>query len=86
MNGAMMGGPPLAGATASGGGSGKTMDYFMDMAEAEKHIKHCSAEIDFNNSQGAINFILKTIELFKKHAGPMGKSAQFPPYQPKGNM
>lgn len=58
----------------------------MDMGEAEKHIKHCQAEIDFNNSAGAIDFIVKATDLFKKHAGPVGKSAAFAPYQPKGNM
>ena len=56
------------------------------MTEAEKHIKHCQAEIDFNNAQGATDFIRKTVLLFQKHAGPAGKSAQLPPYQPKGNV
>lgn len=42
------------GLPASGG---RNMDYFMDMGEAEKHIKHCQSEIDFNNAQGATNFI-----------------------------
>jgi hypothetical protein len=55
-----MGGGP--GATASGGG--RNMDYFMDMGEAEKHIKHCQSEIDFNNALGATDFIKKAVALF----------------------
>ena len=45
------------------------MEYFVDMNEAEKHIKHCQSEIDFNNAKAAIDFIGKAINLFKKHAG-----------------
>lgn len=66
--------------------AGRSMEYFIDLGEAEKHIKHCQSEIDFNNAQGATTFIAKAIDLFKKHAGPQGQSAQLPPYQPKGNV
>ena len=55
------------GLTASGGGGGavmRDMTYFTDMGDAEKHVKHCMAEIDFNNSQGATEFIVKAVSLF----------------------
>ena len=81
MDGGMMGG--MGGQTASAGGA-NPMQYFIDLGEAEKHIKHCQSEIDFNNAQGATDFIVKAIELFKKHAGPAGQSTVLPPYQPKG--
>lgn len=55
----------------------------MDMGDAEKHIKHCQSEIDFNNAQGATDFIKKAIGLFQKHCGPQGKGIQLAPYQPK---
>jgi hypothetical protein len=40
------------GQTASGasGGQSKDQQYFLDCNEAEKHIKHCTAEINFNNA------------------------------------
>ena len=76
-----MGGPAQTASSA-----GKSMQYFMDLGEAEKHIKHCQSEIDFNNAQGATSFIAKAIALFQMHAGPAGQSVRLPPYQPKGNM
>ena len=42
----------------------KIPQYFMDMIEAEKHIKHCMSEIDMNNMSGATEFLKKAIELF----------------------
>ena len=62
------------------------MKIITDMGDAEKHLKHCMAEIDFNNSQGATEFIVKAVTLFQKHAGPAGRNVQLPPYQQKGNM
>ena len=62
------------------------MDYFMDMGEAEKHIKHCQSEIDFNNSKAAIDFIQKAIDLFQKHASPAAQAVQLQPYQPKSGQ
>jgi len=40
------------------------MQYFIDMNEAEKHIKHCMAEIEYNNFAGATEFIMKTVKIF----------------------
>ena len=39
----------------------KTTQYFMDMAECEKHIKKCLAEIGFNNCSSAVDFVLQTV-------------------------
>ena len=90
MGGGMMGMPaqtasPVGQITEPAGGA-KSMQYFMDMAEAEKHIKGCVAEVKFNNSAGAIGFIMKAVALFQKHCGPSGKAVHLAPYQAKPGM
>jgi hypothetical protein len=51
----MNGGQTVGGTQSST--PGRSMQYFIDMGEAEKHIKHCISEIDFNNAKAAIEFI-----------------------------
>jgi len=55
------------------------------MNEAEKHIKHAMAEIEYNNFSGCCNFILQTVQVFNKHA-KNPPQYQFQAYQPKGNI
>ena len=74
----------MGGGGGASGGSGRDMNFFLDMGEAEKHIKHCQSEIDFNNAKGATEFIVKAVALFQKHGGPAAKAVQLTPYQPKG--
>lgn len=47
----------------------KSQAYFLDMIEVEKHIKHCSSELDFNSFGNAIEFIQKAITLLVKNYG-----------------
>jgi hypothetical protein len=39
------------------------------MIEVEKHIKHCSSELDFNSFGNAIEFINKAMLLLTKNYG-----------------
>ena len=59
----------------------KTQQYFMDMAECEKHLKHCMAEIGFNNCSSAVEFVLQTVGTVEKYTGP--HQYQFGQYQVK---
>ena len=67
--------PQASGATASAPGA-KTMQYFMDLNDAEKMIKHCQSEIDMNNANGASKFVAQAVGVFQKHCGPQGKAIQ----------
>jgi hypothetical protein len=57
------------------------------MIEVEKHIKHCSSELDFNSFGNAIEFINKAMALLKKnHGSSPYEIGQYQTKQPGGNF